>query len=224
MIDADACWTEQPLCVLDFETTSPDPLTCGVVSVAVARFENRQCVGHFYSLINPRMDIPAEATAIHGVSEGDVKDAPALTDVAADIYALAKDAMPCGYNGQTFDRVILQRHIRGTDCAMFDNGWHWADPLVVVRDCDRWERGAGRHKLENVCKRHGVELDGAHNALADAIATGKLLYRLLDKGLVRPCSVGRLLLHMHTRREEQERDFQAWLAKQPKRDEHKEAG
>lgn len=218
MINADACWTTQPLVVCDFETTGVDVLTCGVVSVAVARFEQGQCVGKFYSLCNPRMEIPAESTAIHGIKDSDVAQAPALHDLAGELFAIAKDAIPCGYNGMSFDRPILHRHVTGMDCPLFDPGWAWIDPLAIVRVCDRWERGQGRRRLENTCKRHGIELEGAHNAQADAIATGYLLYALLRKGHVKPCALGKLLLHQEKVRAQQEAEFKEWLFQQQERE------
>lgn len=211
-LDPDACWTTQPVAVFDVETTGKEPDKCGVVSVAVARFVNGNCVERFYSLCNPRMEIPPESTDIHGVRDADVVNAPHLSDLAADLYIAAKDALPCGYNGMGYDRIVLHRHISGRDCPMFDPGWAWFDPLVVVRECDRWERGKGRHKLENVCKRHGVEFEGEmHNALTDAVATGRLVGRLLEKRLLKPCPVGKLLAHQEKVRARQEAEFKEWL-------------
>src|SRR5688572_7710891 len=113
-LDFDKCWTEQAVVFYDCETTGIDTATCGVVSVAAVRFERGVVTRAFTSLINPGMPIPAEATAIHGIANEWVKDAPSLVDVAHNLLKVAgDDAIPAGYNAQAYDRAILHRFISG---------------------------------------------------------------------------------------------------------------
>jgi DNA polymerase III epsilon subunit-like protein len=82
-----------------------------------------------------------------------------------------------------------------------------------VRDLDRYVSGKGRHKLETCCTRWGVALDGAHNALADARATGRLLWCLFERGKIRNYPAHELLTLVEQRRVVQDANFQAYLAK-----------
>jgi DNA polymerase-3 subunit epsilon len=206
-------WHEYPLTVLDFETTGVDPLTCAPVSVAAVRYEGGVEVGSYYSLLNPGCPIPESASAIHGVTDAQVSSAPCLVDVAHEIMRLAEDAIPSAYNA-SYDRAILHRYIAGSECPMIDPSHGWLCPLVIVRDVDRYVAGSGRHTLARTCVRWMVELDGAHNALADARATGRLLFRLVEAGkLVKAYPLGKLLNHIEARRQVQDADAAAYRAK-----------
>lgn len=215
-IDPAASWWSQPLAILDFETTGPIPTTCEPVSVAVVRLEDGIERDSFYTLLRPTIPIPAEATAIHGITDAMAAAAPSLLDVAADLARVAADAVPCGYNANHFDRKILHRYISGTDCPLFDPALAWVDPLVIVRKVDKWVAGKGRHKLANVCARWGVPMtdEEQHNALGDVRATGRLIARLVDRGLLRTgTSLGRLVEYTLQQADEQQRDFDRWLAR-----------
>lgn len=198
-------WNEQPVVVLDFETTGPDPKTCEPLEVAAARFEGGRCVAEYASLLLPDAPIPAAATAVHGITDEMVGDKPKLVDVAGELAKVCAGAIPCAYNAP-FDRTVLHRYVAGNDAPAFDPTVTWLDVYVVVSSprVDKFVSGSGRLKLSAVCKRWGVELDGAHRALADAKATGALLFRLLERGAIKSCTLDLLLEHMRKMREEQD--------------------
>lgn len=214
MLDLAAPWTELPLCVIDFETTGPEPNLCEPVEVGVARFERGELVDSYASLLRPSIPIPPEATAIHGITDEMVDSAPQLQDVAGDLYAIAQGAIPCAYNAP-FDRTILHRYIRGIDCPLFRPDHPWFDVYVVIASprVDKWVKGTGRLKLPAACKRHGIALKGAHRALGDSVATGTLLYRLVERGLVKPASLAKMFYWMRRRRVEQDADHAAFRAR-----------
>jgi DNA polymerase-3 subunit epsilon len=215
-LDPRAPWWDQPLAILDFETTGPDPAVCEPVSVAVVRFEQGIERDAFYTLLRPTIPIPPEATAIHGITDALAAHAPTLLDVAGELARVGKDALPVGYNAIHFDRPILHRYITGTDCPLFDPAQGWADPLVIVRKVDRYVGGKGSHRLAQVCARWGCPMDKAdqHNALGDVRAVGRLLGRLVDKGLLRTgTTLQRLTDYTLQQANEQQRDFERYLAR-----------
>lgn len=216
MLDLDKCWTLHDLVVIDFETCGLLP-SDGAVEVACARFESGLLVEVFETLLNPGKPIPESATAIHGIRDEHVAGKPTLIDVADRIAHVCRDAVPCAYSAP-FDRGFLHASITGTDCPAFDQAQLWMDPLVIVRKADRFVGGKGRHTLTATAKRWGVELDGAHRAKSDAIATGQLLYRMLERGAVKPCPLGKMLDAIEKMRAEQDADRDAWIAKQPPRE------
>lgn len=212
MLDLTHPWNTLPLVVLDFETTGVEPTECSPVSVAAVRFEAGKEVSSFYSLLKPDCPIPESASAIHGITDEMVQDAPWLEFVAGELLEVAQGALPVAFNAG-YDRTIFHRFITGTDCPLFNPTQLWLCPLVVIRDVDKYVGGKGRHKLETCCTRWGVELDGAHNALADARATGRLLWRLFEKKKIRDYPAHQLLTLIEQRRVVQDADFKAYLAK-----------
>jgi len=179
----ESVWSEVPLVVIDLETTGVDPATAVPCEVACARFERGELVGTWSSLLNPGSEMSEEVVAVHGITNAMVAGAPPAATAIALLLGcgLLKRAWPVGYNGQGYDRTILRR-LAG---AGADLNAHlaapWIDPLVYVRDIDRWVAGSGRHRLGITCARHGIEHLDAHRALGDCIATGKLLWSLRER-------------------------------------------
>lgn len=218
MLDLSKPWHELPLAVADFETTSVDPLTCAPVSVAVVRFHRGEEVVSFSSLLNPGCAIPAEATAIHGITDEMVSGATTLAHVLSDIASVAHNALPVAYNS-AFDRTILHRFVeaappgtqgRALKVAMFDPAQEWVCPLVIVRGLDRFVSGKGRHRLETTCARWNVSMGTAHDALTDARAAGRLLWAMRTK--LGNISAERLIAAVVQRRAEQDAEHAAWRA------------
>ncbi len=99
-----------------------------------------------------------------------------------------------------------------------ETAWPWLDPLVIVRHVDRFVRGTGRHKLTAVCERRGITLEGAHRATADAEAAGRLLYSPDIRAALGDQTIGEVLRRQTIRAAEQDADFEAWRARQPKQE------
>jgi DNA polymerase III subunit epsilon len=213
-LDLTQPWHDLPIVVVDTETTGIGD-GHAVVEVAAVRFEQGRVVAEYATLINPERDIPEEAAAIHGITAEMVAGKPLLWEAAGALAKVAAGAVPCAFNAP-FDRAFIHRAIVGTDCPVFDPSLAWLDVYVICASprIDKYVRGKGRLKLGACCERHGVELQGAHRALGDARATGALLFRLFDKGLIKSCTAKRLLDHTTRMRAEQEADFQRWKQRQ----------
>ena len=216
MLDMSACWTAQPIAVIDTETCGLDPAD-GICEIAVVRIEAMHVVSSWSSLVKPNKPIPEAATKIHGIRDADVAGAPSLPELAGELLKRCVDAVPCAYSSD-FDMAFLRAQIAGTDCAAFDPAFTtWVDPLTVVRDVDRWQKGPGRHRLENVCRRWGVTLSAAHRARGDAEATAGLLLKLHEVDKLPAMPLGQLLARIAARKAAQQRDFDQWKARQPPR-------
>lgn len=173
-------WNEVPTVWIDTETTGVRPGADRAVQVGLARFEpDSNGYGQFVSavteLVNPGRPIPAEASAIHGITGRDVEGAPSISWLFEQdqVRWMLEHAQPGAYNAP-FDRHFVPPF--GEDWT-----WPWLDSLCMIRLVDRYAKGKGRHKLEVSCKRHGIELTKAHDAGADARAAGELFYRLMAK-------------------------------------------
>lgn len=162
----------------DCETTGTNPETDEIVSVAVVRLgaDGSETL-RYSSLVRPAGPIPAEATAVHGISAEDVESAPTFGEVAGVLSRMLIGAVFTAHNVE-FDLPMLKRafaevgiryHPRTTACTL--------DAFRVL------EPETPEHRLESLCARHGIVLDDAHDALADAVATAGLLRILLERGL-----------------------------------------
>lgn len=210
-------WDEVSTVWLDVESTGTLPGIDAVCQVAAVRFESGVPVAQESSLIDPGREIPITAITIHGITNEAVRGAPKLAEFFArpTVVELLNGAAPGAYNA-TFDRAFLPLHVWGENW-----GWPWLDPLTWVRAVDRFAKGAGRHRLEAACERRGIVVGKAHDAGADAEATGRLFYRVVaefyGKGPaaeIQPL-LGPLLEQQRILEAQQWRDFYLWLSKQP---------
>jgi DNA polymerase III alpha subunit (gram-positive type) len=204
---------EVPVVVLDVETTGIMPGVDAAVQVALVRFEKREIVGRFRSFVSPGRAIPKEATAVHGIAAKHVKDAWPIDDVfdLKEVRALLEGAQPAAYNARFDQRFVPAR-------AFADWTWPRLDPFVAVRVVDKYAKGAGRHKLEAACKRRRIPLVGVHDALADAEATGRLLYHVFEQvPALLDAHLGGILEWQLGAQAAQWGDYNSWLSKQPEK-------
>lgn len=217
-LDLERPWNDYDIVVIDVESTGVDD-DAKIVEVAAVRFRAGEIVDRFAALVNPGCPIPAEATAVHGITDAMVADALPLEAHAASLIRVADGAVPCAYNA-LYDRGLLHRQITGNDCPAIDPAVEWIDPLVIIRKVDRYRRGSGRHKLAAACKRWGVDLEQQHRALGDATAAGLLLFRLLERGVVKPTPLGRILDYMRKQREAQDAESATFRARNEEQRRH----
>ncbi len=164
--------------VVDVETTGTDPAVDEIVSLAVVRLDPDGIeTERFATLVRPTRPIPAEATGVHGITDADVADAPSLTDVAPRVLDLLEGAVFAAHNAG-FDLAMLQHGLAAEGLVY--------RPLGVACTLDAFrllEPLAPSHRLEAICARHGIELEDAHEALGDVVATAALVRLLLAQGI-----------------------------------------
>jgi DNA polymerase III subunit epsilon len=183
---ADLDWNELPIALIDVETTGRDASVDRVVEIGIAIARGGEIVDRKNWLINPGIPIPAEAQAVHHISDDDVKDAPRFPEVARDIIAALKGCVPAAYNA-AFDRAFLMNEcaraeMRGAEgTPALSRDVEWFDPLVWARELQHDERSKS---LGEVAGRLGVKLENAHRAMDDAEAALRVLYILGKDGRV----------------------------------------
>ena len=174
--------TDSRLTGIDTESTGTNPETARIVSA---------CVGSSSWLIDPGVDIPAEATAVHGVTTEHAREygsdpAEALTEI---YELLLRRAGPIVLHNAPYDLTLLDREFRRHLGMRLPDGLIVLDTLILYWRFD-WRTG-GR-TLGKLAARHGIEFP-AHNAEADARAAVDLLRILGDEndllGLIEPRSL-----------------------------------
>ena len=124
-------------------------------------------------LVKPSILIPLEASSIHGIYNEDVRNKPPFSQIADEIADLIEGAVLVGHNVREFDFAMLKNeYLRIGRLAPQPKAI--MDTLELVRRL----RLPRPHNLGALCLRHGIRLEAAHTAAADAAATMLLFWRL----------------------------------------------
>lgn len=160
---------------LDLETTSADPATARIVEIALVEARPNGAVVVFARRVNPGCPIPAEATAVHGITDADVASKQPFEEIATEVGAQLLGADLLGYNLRAFDLPVLRREFEAAGVAWPCGEAHIIDALVIFRERER-------HTLENAVRFYcGRPHTGAHGAVSDAIATLDVLSAQLSR-------------------------------------------
>lgn len=148
------------IAVVDVETTGVYN-NDRIVEIAVLTMD---CDGRvhdeFETLVQPMRDVGP--TWIHGVDASMVRGAPTFADVAHHVASRLDGAVIVGHN-ISFDMRMIGNELTSAGIEI-----HWGSALDTLR--------ATRCKLGQACEEHGIDLDNAHRAIADARATARLLF------------------------------------------------
>jgi DNA polymerase-3 subunit epsilon len=164
-----------PALVLDTETTGLDPVRDRIVSLAAVRLQGAELLRDpvLDLLINPGRRIRAASTAVHGISDKMVSEAPAYAAAAPQIMAALRGMALIGHH-TVFDLAMLRR-------ASAAAGIDWQDPpwLDTALLYSALHPEARVFDLEAVAGHVGVAIGGRHTALGDALATAEIYLKLL---------------------------------------------
>ena len=98
---------KRPICFFDLETTGVNIAKDRIVEISILKAFPDGSEKEKTWLVNPEMPIPAEATAVHGITNEKVADAPIFKEVSAEIYSWFKGSDLAGYNSDRFDIPLL---------------------------------------------------------------------------------------------------------------------
>jgi len=170
-------WAEK-LAVFDLETTGIDVETSRIVTANVSLLDADGAIEHRSDwLADPGVDIPEQATAVHGVTtaRAQAEGRPAR-EVVAEIVSALRDALADGYAlvvyNAPYDITLLDREARRHDVAPLESVSPVIDPLVIDKQVDRYRKG--KRTLTAASDYYGVSLTDAHDAGADAVAAGRV--------------------------------------------------
>lgn len=190
--------------ILDTETTHKDegltlPRLCSLV------ITDELGLVKFQSLIKPDIPIPAEATAVHGISNEMVKDAPTFANVAEEVLDLLRGQCVVAWNAAFDMRVLLYAfHLAGIAmpqgiefcCAML----HYGELFGAKREDGqyRW------HKLTTAYEMQfgaiGGLIESAHDALADCRMTAALWNAMSEPETLVTCDKPVTIAFTHVQR------------------------
>ncbi len=199
-------WTQLPFLCVDTETTGLDHTSNRVIEVAWIMFEKEKEIFSDSRLCSIGTPLPAEIVTLTGINDGMLVDKPSFAAHADDLLkAMAEAQFIVAYNAK-FDRLFLESELHRVGKTM--PNLPWVDPCIFIREIDRYKKGK---RLQDAATRWGVTLKDAHRALADATATGLLLYKLVPH--LKSKSLHDLMQQQNRWQEEQEHNYNTYMAK-----------
>ncbi|KAA0940875.1 MULTISPECIES: 3'-5' exonuclease [Streptomyces] len=218
------CWYEGPLTAFDTETTGVDVETDRIVSAAVVVQDapgSRPRVRRW--LVNPGVPVPEGATAVHGLTDEHLQrngrwPSPVVDEVVRELAEQSAAGRPLVVMNAPFDLTLLDRELRRHRASSLGQWFesvplHVLDPRVLDKYLDRYRKG--RRTLTDLCAHYEVELQGAHDAAADALASLELVRAIGRRFALRLERLSAAELHtlQAVWHAAQARGLQAWFAR-----------
>jgi DNA polymerase-3 subunit epsilon len=174
---------ERPLVFLDMETTGLRVATDRIVELAIIRLSPNGDVTERVRRFNPQMPIPAEATAVHGITDEDVAEERPFGQRAKSLFKLLDPCDLAGFNLRRFDLPMLLSEFRRSGLSFDVRTRKMIDVQMI------FHREEPRDLAAAVQFYLGRDLEDAHSALADIRATAAILTAQLDRYPKLPRSV-----------------------------------
>ncbi len=157
------------LVVLDLETTGVWVDRDKIIEIAMVKSFPDGRKETYLKKVNPGVPIPAVISQLIGITDADVKDAPAFKDIAKEVLVFVGDSDLAGFNIEKFDLPLLEREVREANLQ-----FNWKAHKVY--DAQRVYHLNEKRDLYAAYKFYcDKNLDNAHSALADAQATLEIL-------------------------------------------------
>ncbi len=160
--------------IIDIETTGGSPKSEKITEIALYIFDGKEIVNEFTTLINPEKPIPYFITSLTGITDEMVADAPKFYEVAKQLVEITQDKIFVAHN-VSFDYRFIRSEFKSLGYDFTRNN------ICTLQLSRRLFPGHRSYSLGNICQDLGIEIENRHRAAGDALATVKLLEKLLNK-------------------------------------------
>lgn len=166
---------KKPICFFDLETTGINISKDRIVEISILKVFPDGKETTYTQIVNPQMKIPAEVTAVHGISDADVKDKPTFKDISKEVYNMIKDSDLGGFNSNRFDIPVLAEEMLRADVDFDMKSNKSIDVQTIFHKMEQRTLSAA---YKFYCNKN---LEDAHSAEADTKATYEVLKSQLDR-------------------------------------------
>ncbi|MGW9526921.1 ATP-dependent DNA helicase DinG [Paenibacillus terrae] len=161
--------------VLDFETTGTQSAD-DIIQVGLAIIDHDNSISRVYgSYVNPGRSIPPFITGLTGITDDDVKDAPALEEMMMELVPMLDDVVLVGHN-VAFDFNFLQNAL--DRCGYLPFTGRILDTMDFLKIMFP---SLSSYQLGFVSSEFGLAHDRPHQADSDALATAEVFLKCLDE-------------------------------------------
>ena len=161
--------------VLDTETTGLDAQAARIVQIGMVRLSGGAIVpgDQLDQLVNPGIAIPPSTTAVHHITDADVRDAPAFAAIAPAVERFIGGAFVIGHT-TAYDLVVLERESRRAGLA-----WRQPRALDVRVLAELALPTLAQYDLDRIAHVLSIPIEGRHTALGDALAAARIYLALV---------------------------------------------
>ncbi len=159
----------KPLCIFDLETTGTNVAKDRIVEICILKVNPDASRESKTWLVNPEMLIPKESTAVHGITNEDVKNAPKFKEIAPKIMEMIAGSDLGGFNSNRFDVPLLAEELLRAGIDFDLSKFKLVDAQTIFHKMEPRNLTAA---YKFYCKK---ELENAHSAEADVLATFEVL-------------------------------------------------
>jgi len=165
----------KPICFFDLETTGINISKDRIVEISILKIHPDGKEESLTKLVNPTIPIPPEVTAVHGISDKDVADAPTFKTIAKEVNQFIKNADLGGFNSNRFDIPLLAEEMLRAEVDFDMKNRVAIDVQTIFHKMEQRTLSAA---YKFYCDKN---LDDAHSAEADTKATYEVLKAQLAK-------------------------------------------
>lgn len=166
---------KNPVAFLDLETTGINTVSDRIVEISILKITPKQTEETKTWLVNPEMKIPAQAAAIHGITDDKVKDAPTFKELAKTIAKFIEGCDLGGFNSNRFDIPLLAEEFLRAEVDVDMKKRKFIDVQTIFHKMEQRTLTAA---YQLYCNK---SLENAHSAEADTRATYEVLLAQLEK-------------------------------------------
>ena len=164
-----------PLVFFDLETTGIDIVHDRIVEISMVKVMPNGDEIVKTRRINPGMPIPPESTAIHGITDDDVKDCPTFKEIAKSLAAQIEGCDLAGFNSNRFDIPMLAEEFLRAGVDVNLGRRKFVDVQTIFHKKEQRNLTAA---YKFYCQK---DLENAHSAETDTMATYEVLKAQLDR-------------------------------------------
>jgi len=166
---------KKPICFFDLETTGINISKDRVVEISILKvFPNGNKESKTW-LVNPEMPIPAETSAIHGITDEKVANEPTFKALSKEINAMIKDCDLAGFNSNRFDIPLLAEEMLRAEVDFDMKNRVAIDVQTIFHKMEQRTLSAA---YKFYCDQ---SLENAHSAEADTMATYEVLKAQIER-------------------------------------------
>jgi DNA polymerase-3 subunit epsilon len=155
--------------IIDVETTGR---TNRITEISIFKYDGVTVVDEFTSLVNPEDFIPGHITALTGIDNDMVENAPPFRDIAQQVLSITEEAIFVAHN-VNFDYNVIGGEFKRLDIDFRRK------KLCTIRLSRKLIPGFKSYSLGKLCANLGIQIEGRHRARGDAEATVVLFKKLL---------------------------------------------